>query len=84
MKRHKIGKIIAIVISIYGSCDGVLNLDKYKECKSNLPASYTEKVIDGGCHAYFGMYGEQKGDGIAEITNGEQIETTVNIICEQL
>ncbi|MBP3664329.1 MAG: alpha/beta hydrolase, partial [Tyzzerella sp.] len=32
-----------------------------------------ELVIDGGFHAYFGMYGEQAGDGIPAISCEEQI-----------
>lgn len=70
------------VLSIYGSNDGVLNMEKYKECKTNLPEDFSEFIIDGGCHAYFGAYGEQDGDGEAEITREEQIEITVNEILE--
>jgi hypothetical protein len=44
--------------------------------------NFTEQVIEGGNHAYFGMYGEQKGDGAATITNLEQITTTANYIIE--
>ncbi|MBR3771658.1 MAG: alpha/beta hydrolase [Clostridium sp.] len=68
------------VISIYGSCDKVLNKKKAKENCSNLPAQYSEQVIEGGCHAYFGMYGEQEGDGIPQISDKEQIEITAKII----
>jgi len=68
------------VLSVFGSNDKVLNREKYEENKVNLPADFTEEVIDGGCHAYFGMYGEQKGDGKATITNNEQIEKTAEII----
>ncbi len=70
------------VLSIYGSNDGVLNMEKYKECKTNLPEDFSEFIIDGGCHAYFGAYGEQDGDGEAEITREQQIEITVNKILE--
>lgn len=56
------------VISIYGSEGGVLNMDKYAENKVNLPASFEEAVIEGGCHAGFGSYGPQAGDGAATIT----------------
>ena len=70
------------VLSIYGSNDGVLNMEKYKECKTNLPEDFSEFIIDGGCHAYFGAYGEQDGDGEAEITREQQIEITVNEILE--
>lgn len=68
------------VLSIYGSNDGVLNLEKYEEYKPNLPADFDEIIIDGGCHAYFGAYGEQEGDGEAQITREEQIEITVDEI----
>ena len=68
------------VLSIYGTNDGVLNMEKYEECKSNLPEDFKEIVITGGCHAYFGAYGEQEGDKKATITREEQIEITVKEI----
>ena len=68
------------VLSIYGSNDGVLNMEKYEECRTNLPEAFTEFIIDGGCHAYFGAYGKQEGDKKATITREEQIEITVNEI----
>ena len=64
------------VISIYGSEDKVLNREKYEKNRSNLPADLTEYVIDGGCHAYFGVYGYQEGDGTPTISNQQQIELT--------
>lgn len=70
------------VLSIYGTNDGVLNMEKYEECKSNLPEDFKEIVITGGCHAYFGAYGEQEGDKKATITREEQIEITVNEILQ--
>lgn len=66
------------VVSVYGSNDGVLNMSKYEKYKSNLPADCHELVIDGGCHAYFGNYGEQNGDGMPTITRIEQQQATVN------
>ena len=69
------------VLSIYGSEDKVMNREKYDKNKSNLPTGITEIVIDGGCHAYFGMYGAQDGDGMPTISNKEQIILTAeNII----
>ena len=70
------------VLSIYGTNDGVLNMEKYEECKSNLPEDFKEIVITGGCHAYFGAYGEQEGDKKATITRKEQIEITVKEILQ--
>lgn len=68
------------VLSVYGTEDLVLNKEKYIEYEDNLPANYTELVIDGGCHAYFGNYGEQEGDGTADISVEEQQEITVDAI----
>ena len=39
------------VISIFGSKDGVLNMEKYAEYRRNLPAAFEEHIIEGGCHA---------------------------------
>ena len=68
------------VLSVFGSEDKVMNKEKYDEYKINLPKDFSEEIIDGGCHAYFGMYGEQEGDGVATITNEEQIQKTAEII----
>lgn len=68
------------VLSIYGSLDGVLHLEKYEKNKQNLPSDKIEIIIEGANHAYFGMYGEQKGDGAATISNESQIILTANYI----
>mgnify|MGYP003473592126 FL=1 len=70
------------ILSIFGSEDKVLNYEKYQEYKKNLPENFTEVEIKGGSHAFFGMYGFQKGDGIATITNEEQIYITSQKIAE--
>lgn len=70
------------VLSVYGSEDKVLNREKYAESISNLPADFVEVVIEGGCHAYFGMYGSQNGDGTPTISNEEQISATVNLVLD--
>ena len=72
------------VLSIYGSEDRVLNREKYEENIANLPDDFTEVVTDGGCHAYFGMYGAQDGDGTPTISNHEQIRLTVESIIKVL
>ena len=68
------------VLSIYGSEDGVLNMEKVEKGKSQMPADYTEICIEGGNHARFGNYGEQKGDHTAEISREEQQKQTVDAI----
>ena len=70
------------VLSIYGSEDWVLNNENYDKNKENLPDDFKEVIIDGGCHAYFGMYGAQDGDGVPAITNEKQILRTVEAIDE--
>ncbi len=70
------------VLSVFCSEDKVMNREKYDENKSNLPTNFTEIIIYGGCHAYFGMYGAQDGDGTPTITNEEQIDQTAIAISE--
>ena len=70
------------VISIYGSEDGVLNMEKYAANKVNLPALFEEHIIDGGCHAGFGSYGPQDGDGVPTLAGDAQIEETVLLLTE--
>ena len=72
------------VISLYGSEDKVMNKEKYDEYISNLPADFTEIVIEGGCHAGFGMYGPQDGDGTPAITAAEQIKLTAAAVFDWL
>lgn len=70
------------VLSVFGSEDKVLNMESYGENKANLPRGFEELIIDGGCHAYFGMYGKQDGDGAAKISCAEQILITADAILE--
>lgn len=60
------------VLFLYGSEDGVLNLEKYEEAKKYAPGASVEYVIHGGNHAQFGSYGIQEGDGTALISSKEQ------------
>lgn len=67
------------VLSIYGSNDEILDKEKYRENKVFLP-KLKEIKIEGGNHAYFGSYGEQEGDGVAEISSSEQLLKTAKEI----
>ena len=68
------------VFVAYGSNDGVLNKKNYEKNLVKLPENTSYLVIDGGNHAGFGMYGEQKGDGDATITQAEQIAIAAEMI----
>ncbi len=68
------------VLTIRGSEDGILNMKNYNKNLSNLPTDYTEVIIEGGCHGYFGDYGMQAGDGTPTITVQEQTTQTVDAI----
>ena len=68
------------VYSTYGSEDGVLNREKYEADRINLPQDTTETVIDGGCHAGFGSYGAQNGDGTPTISAEEQQQQTADAL----
>ena len=66
------------VTSIYGSLDGVADLDKIVGAKDMLPASTEFIEIDGGNHAQFGSYGEQSGDNPATISAEQQTAITAD------
>ena len=68
--------------TIYGSEDGVLNMEKMRNAKQYLPEGSKEHVIKGGNHAQFGNYGKQDGDGIADISPDEQQHKTVELILQ--
>ena len=70
------------ILTIYGTEDKVLNRESYDKYRDNLGDAFEEVVIDGGCHAYFGSYGPQDGDGVPGITMEEQLEQTVAAITE--
>ena len=62
-------------LAIYGSQDIMLDLTKLEDTENKLE-------ISGGNHAYFGNYGEQKGDGQASISREEQQAITVEKMME--
>ena len=68
------------VCSFYGDMDGVLNLEKYEQYRSNLPQSTLELVLEGGNQADFGCYGPQEGDGITTLEPGVQLQWTADAI----
>jgi len=66
-------------LSIYGEFDTVLS-QNIPSTAPLLPENHTIYEIAGGNHAYFGYYGEQKGDGTAMITREQQHAETITQI----
>jgi len=64
------------VLVLYGSEDGVLNRQNLEKSLALLPSGAAVEQLPGGNHAYFGSYGEQKGDGKATITPQDQWDWT--------
>lgn len=60
------------VLSIYGSNDKVFTIEKYNEAKPLIKGNFSEFIIDGGNHGQFAYYGNQSGDGIANISASNQ------------
>ena len=75
------------VLSIIGSEDNITfeDTEEVKKYGDNLPTvDMYYYTIEGGCHAYFGSYGEQEGDGKPTITPEEQVKQTVEFIVDNL
>jgi len=72
------------VFSISGSLDGLATPAKILASKSFLSADTQFVEISGGNHAYFGWYGDQKGDNAATITRGEQQKIVDETVIEFL
>lgn len=70
------------VLCLHGTEDKVMDREKHDKYIVNLPNDFVEKEIEGGCHAFFGAYGAQDGDGDPTITLEEQITITANCIFE--
>ncbi|MGH4140239.1 alpha/beta fold hydrolase [Clostridium sp.] len=73
-----------IVLSTWGSKDGVADINKIKGSKKLLPRNSVFQSIEGGNHGQFGNYGIQKGDNIPNISTNEQqqiaVKSTVAIL----
>ena len=84
LAAYPTGELSTPVISIYGAEDKVLDSDRYGKTAADglWPAEFTEVVIAGGNHAGFGSYGEQKGDGAAEISAEAQQKQTAEAITD--
>lgn len=72
------------VLSITADQDKIIKMDRYSEAKNRLPQKTDYQLIQGGNHSGFGLYGQQKGDGQATISNLEQQDDIVKRMREFL
>ena len=68
-------------LALYGSNDRALKeLSDFEAMRASLPEGSAVHCIEGGNHSQFGSYGQQHGDGEAEITPEEQWRETADWI----
>jgi hypothetical protein len=56
------------VLAVLGGADGVIDAERERASRSNLPADARIVELDGVNHAGFGAYGPQPGDGPASLS----------------
>lgn len=62
----------AAIVSIYATLDGLATGDKIEASRALLPADARFVAVEGGNHAQFGYYGDQRGDNPAAISRADQ------------
>ncbi len=72
------------ILSVYGSEDKIVNMEKIEQGRELMPSAYEEFCIEGGNHAGFGDYGKQSGDGDAAVSGDEQRAQTMRKIAEMI
>jgi hypothetical protein len=72
------------VRSIYGTLDGVADLETIGSSSALLPPEAVFEPIEGGNHAQFGWYGDQPGDNPASISRDDQQELALQSVLEIL
>ena len=65
--------------ALYAECETELDFSAF-EGKLNT----VETVLDGGCHACFGSYGTQAGDGVHAMTEEEQTTLTAQLFLQSI
>ncbi|MFW5953643.1 MAG: alpha/beta hydrolase [Candidatus Natronoplasma sp.] len=73
-------------LSIYAELDGLTTVKDVEDSKEKMSPKTRYVTIEGGNHAQFGWYGDQRGDNDAEITREEQqrvvVEETVKFLAD--
>lgn len=68
------------VLSVTASEDLVIDMEKFHTGRTRLPPATRYELIEGGNHAGFGHYGEQKGDGTATISQAAQQALLIELL----
>lgn len=84
LKKYNFDKNNFNMLSIVGSNDGIIDLKKYEDIKSNLSSNTKYVVIKGGNHSNFGNYGKQFGDLKSDISLEKQQFIALNEIVKFL
>ena len=70
--------------SIFGTLDGLTSVGDIEDSRLRLPSSTAFVAVEGGNHAYFGWYGDQRGDNPATITREDQqhiiVDATATVV----
>lgn len=69
-------------LSVLGSADGVINDEREREARTNLPPDTAVVEIEGMNHAQFGDYGPQRGDGEPRISGREARERLAAVLID--
>jgi dienelactone hydrolase len=64
--------------TVFGTRDGLTTIDDIEQSRDHLPPDTAFVSIEGGNHAQFGWYGDQRGDHPATISRPEQQRAIVN------
>jgi hypothetical protein len=83
-KSNDLSKTALPILSLSGQFDGLATAEKIEATRNLLPPDTTYVSIRGGNHAFFGNYGEQKGDGKALLEPKRQWEITAEEIARFL
>lgn len=78
--KHDLSQSDIKALSIIGSLDGLISLEKIDSTKALLPHDTTYMVIEGGNHAQMGSYGPQKNDLQATISSEDQLSIIIKAI----
>lgn len=69
-------------LSVLGSADGVIDDEREREARTNLPPDTAIVEIEGMNHTQFGDYGPQRGDGEPRISDREARERVANVLLD--